>query len=200
MKWTQLEWYGYGWFIYPKLSSSHLAYILRLQTIIAWEYLYALINAATDIYLFIYISIYSLLLVEWSRFTVIISLFRKKQNIVKLRVISNELLKFSDFILELVFTGTFGCHRHTFYSRSLPSTAIPAILAGLLGVGGLDVAYADSNEVSMHYWCWFLSIGVYVAMTCHSVIMINQAHLIIIMEAYIGTNDNTFECRKWASH
>ncbi|XP_019243888.1 PREDICTED: uncharacterized protein LOC109223875 isoform X1 [Nicotiana attenuata] len=48
---------------------------------------------------------------------------------------------------ELVFTGTFGCHRRTFYSRSLPSTAIPAILAGLLGVGGLDVAYADSNEV-----------------------------------------------------
>ncbi|XP_060175758.1 uncharacterized protein LOC132606325 isoform X3 [Lycium barbarum] len=43
--------------------------------------------------------------------------------------------------------GNFGCHGRTFSSRSVPSTTIPAILAGLLGVGVLDVAYADSDEV-----------------------------------------------------
>lgn len=43
--------------------------------------------------------------------------------------------------------GIFGCHGRTFYSRSVPSTTIPVILAGLLGVGVLDVAYADSDEV-----------------------------------------------------
>ncbi|XP_059297186.1 cell division control protein 48 isoform X2 [Lycium ferocissimum] len=43
--------------------------------------------------------------------------------------------------------GNFGCHGRTFSSRSVPSTTIPAILAGLLGVGVLDVTYADSDEV-----------------------------------------------------
>ncbi|KAK4710042.1 hypothetical protein R3W88_004555 [Solanum pinnatisectum] len=42
--------------------------------------------------------------------------------------------------------GIFGCHRRTFFSRSVPSTTIPAILTGLLGVGVLNVAYADSDE------------------------------------------------------
>ncbi|CAN4124163.1 unnamed protein product [Withania somnifera] len=44
-------------------------------------------------------------------------------------------------------TGIFGFHGRTFYSRSVPSTTIPVILAGLLGVGVLDVVYADSDEV-----------------------------------------------------
>ncbi|KAF3674034.1 meiotic spindle formation protein mei-1 isoform X2 [Capsicum chacoense] len=40
------------------------------------------------------------------------------------------------------------CHGHAFSSRSVPSTTIPVILAGLLGGWVLDVAYADSDEVS----------------------------------------------------
>ncbi|KAJ8550192.1 hypothetical protein K7X08_033899 [Anisodus acutangulus] len=47
----------------------------------------------------------------------------------------------------LPHNGNFGCHGRTFFSRSVPSTTIPAIFAGLLGVGVLDVAYADSDEV-----------------------------------------------------
>ncbi|KAK4348075.1 hypothetical protein RND71_034414 [Anisodus tanguticus] len=46
----------------------------------------------------------------------------------------------------LPHNGNFGCHGRTFSSRSVPSTTIPATLAGLLGVGVLDVAYADSDE------------------------------------------------------
>lgn len=47
----------------------------------------------------------------------------------------------------LPHNGIFECHGRTFSSRSVPSTTIPAILAGLLGVGVLDVAFADSDEV-----------------------------------------------------
>ncbi|MCD9641862.1 hypothetical protein HAX54_028343 [Datura stramonium] len=47
----------------------------------------------------------------------------------------------------LPHNGIFECHRRTFSSRSVPSATIPAILAGLLGVGVLDVAFADSDEV-----------------------------------------------------
>ncbi|KAG5620701.1 hypothetical protein H5410_005919 [Solanum commersonii] len=83
----------------------------------------------------------------------------------------------------LPHNGIFGCHRRTFFSRSVPSTTIPAILAGLLGVGVLNVAYADSDEhlpVPANVVCfvhWDALLGVYIVMTCHSVIMISQAYL-----------------------
>lgn len=39
-------------------------------------------------------------------------------------------------------------------SKSIPGFMVPAVLAGLLGVGLLDVASADANEVCLHKDCY----------------------------------------------
>lgn len=59
--------------------------------------------------------------------------------------------------MRLAFSGTFQHHKYSeesehFPPRWIPEFYLPAILAGLLGVGVIDVAYADTDEVCVSFF------------------------------------------------